>query len=160
MIKFKRLGNHTLPLPSRSTPFAAGIDMRTVEDVQWMIQEPNGLEFPHPGYATEEPCIATVDFGFALEIPPGFVAYCYIRSGLGTKHAVTLRNSVGVIDSDYRGPLKAMLICHAPTPPEIKAGDRICQLVVQQVERWEPVEVDELSPTERGAGGFGSTGVA
>lgn len=161
MIKFKRIGNHTLPLPSRSTPYAAGIDMRAVEDVRWITRASWTGALPATrDNATVIDHVADVDFGFALEIPPGFVAYCYIRSGLGTKHSVTLRNSVGVIDSDYRGPLKAMLICHAPIPPEIKAGDRVCQLVVQQAENFSIVEVDELSETERGQGGFGSTGVA
>jgi dUTP pyrophosphatase len=154
MIKFKRLGTHDLPLPSKATTGAAGIDMRAAEDVVWTNQQ------VVDGWRHTMAChVAYVPFGFALEIPPGFVAYCYIRSGLGTKHNVTLRNSVGVIDSDYRGPIGSMLICHAPIPPTIKKGDRICQLVVQQVEDFSIVEVDELSETERGVGGFGSTGV-
>jgi dUTP pyrophosphatase len=154
MIKFKRLGTHDLPLPSKATTGAAGIDMRAAEDVVWTNRQ------VVDGWRHTMVChIATVDFGFAMEIPQGFVALCYIRSGLGMKHNVTLRNSVGVIDSDYRGPMKAMLICHAPIPPTIRKGDRICQLVVQQVEDFSIVEVDELSETERGAGGFGSTGV-
>ena len=159
-IKFKRLGTHSLPLPSKGSKEAAGIDIRAAEDVTWHVVTGEGI-FEHPGFPTEKHVsVAEVNFGFAMEIPPGFVALCYIRSGLGMKHNVTLRNSVGVVDSDYRGELRAMLICHAPIPPVLKAGDRICQLVVQRVEDMPIIESDTLSETERGTGGFGSTGVA
>ncbi len=145
VIKFRRTSNHSLPLPSKATPGSSGFDMRAVSDVEW-IQRGSVHQ-------------AIVDLGFAIQLPIGFDAHIHPRSGLAAKHLVTVLNTPGVIDNDYTGSIQAILICHG-TPPALKAGDRVCQLLVQRVHMFTPVEVDTLSETERGTGGFGSTGVA
>jgi dUTP pyrophosphatase len=155
VLKFKRIGNHDLPLPSRATPGSAGFDMRAAEDVVWTRQ----------GVWNNEPALGVGSFfaktslGFAVEIPPGYELQCRPRSGLAAKHLVSLVNSPGTVDADFRGEMFALLICHAPVPPTLKRGDRICQLVPNAVPEFEAIEVDELSDTQRGEGGFGSTGV-
>lgn len=148
-LKFKRIGNHDLPLPSRATPGSAGFDMRAAEDVEWTY-------YP----LSEASRFAKVSLGFAVEIPSGYELQCRPRSGLAAKHLVTLVNSPGTVDADFRGEMFALLICHGAIPPKLKRGDRICQLVPSAVPEFEAIEVDELSNTERGEGGFGSTGVA
>jgi dUTP pyrophosphatase len=154
VLNFKRIGDHDLPLPSRATPGSAGFDMRAAEDVVWTDR------MVIDGFRHAMPChIAQVSLGFAVEIPPGFELQCRPRSGLAAKHLVTLTNSPGTVDADYRGEMFALLICHAPVPPTLRKGDRICQLVPQVVPTFEAIEVDDLSDTSRGEGGFGSTGV-
>ena len=101
---------------------------------------------------------AAVATGLALAIPRGFEGQVRPRSGLAIKHAVTVVNAPGTIDSDYRGEVKVLLINHGREPFPIAAGDRVAQLVIAPVIQAELVEVDSLSETERGAGGFGSTG--
>lgn len=102
--------------------------------------------------------VALVPTGFAYEIPPGFEMQVRPRSGLAFKHGVTVLNAPGTIDADYRGELKVLLINHGPEPFEIKPGERIAQIVVAPVSAAVFTEVRELSDTQRGAGGFGSTG--
>ena len=134
----------------------------------------HGLDLPLPAYATcgaagmdvvaAEPCIIeprarhAVATGFALAIPAGYEVQVRPRSGLALKHGVTVPNTPGTIDSDYRGELKIILINHGDEPFAIERGDRIAQLVLAPVvqARWD--EVAELDETGRGAGGFGSTG--
>lgn len=99
-----------------------------------------------------------VDTGLALAIPRGFEGQVRPRSGLAIKHSVTVVNAPGTVDSDYRGPVKVLLINHGREPFAINVGDRIAQLVIAPVIQAELVEVDALSDTERGSGGFGSTG--
>ena len=97
--------------------------------------------------------------GFAIEIPPGFEVQLRPRSGLALKHGLTMLNSPATIDSDYRGEVGVITTNLGREPFEIKRGDRIAQMVVARVERAEIVEVEELDESERGAGGFGHTGV-
>ena len=96
--------------------------------------------------------------GLAFEIPEGWVMKIYSRSGHGFMRGVRLVNSVGIIDSDYRGEVKICLTADAGGGLMIKPGDRIAQAILEPVNRLELIEVDHLPPTTRGAGGFGSTG--
>ena len=100
-----------------------------------------------------------VPTGFALEIPHGYEVQLRPRSGLALKHGITMLNSPATIDSDYRGEVGVITTNLGSQPFEIKRGDRIAQMVVARVELAEIVEVDELGASERGAGGFGHTGV-
>jgi dUTP pyrophosphatase len=97
--------------------------------------------------------------GLALAIPDGYEVQVRPRSGLALKHGITLPNTPGTIDSDYRGELKCIMINLGSEPFEIKRGDRIAQLILAPVQTGRMIEVDELDETVRGAGGFGSTGV-
>lgn len=103
---------------------------------------------------------ALVATGAAIAIPVGYAGFVQPRSGLAYKHGVSVLNAPGLIDSGYRGELKVLLVNTDPeTPFEVVRGDRIAQLVIQRVEHVRFVEVDELPSSERGDGGFGSTGV-
>lgn len=138
----KRLeGNDDLPLPAYATDGAAGMDVVSAEDVTLA-----------PG---ARHAVAT---GLALAIPAGFEIQVRPRSGLALKHGITVPNTPGTIDSDYRGELKVILINHGGEPFQIRRGDRVAQLVLAPVTRAGWLEVDELDDTARGAGGFGSTG--
>lgn len=102
---------------------------------------------------------ALVPTGIALSIPEGYAGFVQPRSGLALKHGISIVNTPGLIDSHYRGELGVILINHDPNKIfEIKKGDRIAQLVIQRVENVTLSCVDELDQTERGSGGFGSTG--
>ena len=141
-IEVKRLSSgEGLPLPSYASEGAAGLDVVAAED---LILEPGARH----GVAT----------GFALAIPPGFEVQVRPRSGLALKHGITCLNTPGTIDSDYRGELKVILANLGSEPFEVRRGERIAQLVPAPVLRAAFREVDELAATERGAGGFGSTG--
>ena len=131
-----------LPLPSYATPGAAGMDVVAAEDCQLA-----------PG---QRHAVAT---GFRVAIPEGYEIQVRPRSGLAFKHGISVPNTPGTIDSDYRGELKILLINHGSEPFAIRRGDRIAQLVPAAVMRALFDEVDELCETARGAGGFGSTGV-
>ena len=131
-------------------------------------------EFPLPAYATQgsagvdlrasEPCVippggrALVPTGLRIALPEGYEAQVRPRSGLALKHGVTLLNSPGTIDSDYRGEIGVILINLGQEPFSIQPGDRIAQMVFAPVTRGVWDEVETLDETERGAGGFGSTG--
>lgn len=97
--------------------------------------------------------------GFCIELPRGWEGQVRPRSGLAMRHGITMLNSPGTIDSDYRGEVKVLAINHGLEPFEVCRGDRIAQLVVAAVARVEVEELEELSDSVRGAGGFGSTGV-
>ena len=97
--------------------------------------------------------------GLFMEIPEGYEVQVRPRSGLALKHGITVLNAPGTIDSDYRGEVKVILINHSSEAFTIQDGDRIAQIVIARVHRLPFVEVDDLSATERGEGGFGSTGV-
>ncbi|MFN3990455.1 MAG: dUTP diphosphatase [Erythrobacter sp.] len=141
-VKLKRLPHgEGLPLPAYATPGAAGMDVVSAEDV---VIAPGAR---HP--------VAT---GLALAIPEGFEIQVRPRSGLALKHGITVPNTPGTIDSDYRGELKVLLINHGAEPFAIARGDRVAQLVLAPVVQAEWEEVDGLDETARGAGGFGSTG--
>jgi dUTP pyrophosphatase len=130
-----------LDLPAYATDGAAGMDVLAAEDV---VLAPGARH-----------AVAT---GLALAIPPGFEVQVRPRSGLALKHGITVPNTPGTIDSDYRGELKVILINHGAEPFEVRRGDRIAQLVLAPVTRAAWLEVDELDETARGEGGFGSTG--
>lgn len=141
-IRFKRLDSQAL-LPEYATPGSAGMDIRASAEV--------GLG---PGKW------AAVSTGLSVEIPPGFEIQVRPRSGLAARFGVSVLNSPGTIDSDYRGEIKVILINHGPQEFIIKPGDRIAQLVVARVPTVTIEDVDSLSETSRGSGGLGSTGVA
>lgn len=130
-----------LDLPAYATEGAAGMDVLSAEDV---TIAPGGRH-----------AVAT---GLALAIPPGFEIQVRPRSGLALKHGITVPNTPGTIDSDYRGELKVILINHGTDAFDIRRGDRVAQLVLAPVTRAAWLETDELDDTARGAGGFGSTG--
>lgn len=132
-----------LPLPSYETEHAAGMDLRAA------VLQPMTLQ---PGDR------ALIPTGIRIALPPGTEAQVRPRSGLAIRHGVSMVNSPGTIDADYRGELKIILINHGQEPFRIERGDRIAQLVVAPVCRavWEPV--DRLDETIRGSGGFGHTG--
>lgn len=120
----------------------AGLDLRAAE----------AISIPTHGHAT-------VDTGIACEVPSGCVGLVFPRSGLACKSGIALRNCVGVIDSGYRGEIKVTLTNDANEPFEVEAGDRIAQMVVMPYCPCKVEQVEELSETERGDGGYGSTGV-
>ena len=101
---------------------------------------------------------ATVPTGIAVAIPEGHAGLVAPRSGLAARHGISVVNGPGVVDSGYRGEIKVILINHGSDPIELSRGDRIAQLLVVPVQLPELVEVDELSDSVRGAGGFGSSG--
>ncbi len=143
-VEVKRLGHGTdLPLPAYATDGAAGMDVVSVEDV---TLEPGARH-----------AVAT---GLSMAIPRGYEIQVRPRSGLAFKHGITVPNTPGTIDSDYRGELKVLLINHGREPFVIARGDRIAQLVLAPVVQAAWDEVEELDATARGAGGFGSTGGA
>lgn len=100
-----------------------------------------------------------IDTGVCVEIPSGYVGLQFTRSGLGMKHNVCLANGVGVIDSGYRGRIRAKLINLGDKPYTVHQGDRVCQLVIVPFTTCSYTQVDELDETERGTNGYGSTGV-
>ena len=114
----------------------------------------------------EEPMVvpargsAVVPVGIAIAIPEGYGAFIFARSGLGIKHGISLSNGIGVIDSDYRGEIGVGLINTSDKDFKIVRGDRIAQLMFIPVLSAKLIEVDELDSTNRGAGGFGSTGIS
>ena len=131
-----------VPLPAYARDDDAGLDLHAAHDV---TLAPGGR--------------ALVRTGLALALPPGCAAFVVPRSGLALTHGVSIVNTPGLIDAGYRGELKVLLVNHDPAATvALKRGERIAQLVVQRVERAELVLVDELPPSERGTGGFGSTG--
>jgi dUTP pyrophosphatase len=141
-IEVKRLSNgEGLPLPAYASEGAAGLDVVAAEDLTLA-----------PG---ARHAVAT---GFAIAIPEGFEVQVRPRSGLALKHGITCLNTPGTIDSDYRGEVKVILANLGQAPFEVRRGERIAQLVPAPVLRAAFREVDELGSTERGSGGFGSTG--
>jgi dUTP pyrophosphatase len=134
-----------LPLPSYHSKHAAGLDIVAA------VPEAQPVELM-PGSR------ALVPTGFALELPHGFEAQLRPRSGLARKHGVTLLNSPGTIDADYRGEVMVLLANLGTEAFTVRRGDRIAQLVVAPVAHVEVVSVEALGETDRGQGGFGSTG--
>ena len=135
-----------LDLPAYETKGAAGMDLRAaIEDGTTLTLAPGKR--------------ALVPSGFIFEIPEGFEAQIRPRSGLAFKNGITCLNSPGTVDSDYRGEVKVLLINHGDEPFEITRGMRIAQVVIAPVTQVRVAEINEVSDTARGAGGFGSTGV-
>ncbi len=143
VVQVRRLPHHDgLPLPARQTAGAAGYDVASAE----------------PDFTLQPLERRLVRTGLALAIPPGFEAQVRPRSGLAVKHGLSLPNTPATVDSDYRGELMVAMINLGTEPVAVLRGMRIAQLVFQRVETVELVEVEELPESERGAGGFGSTG--
>jgi len=144
-VRFRRLeSNPDLPLPERATEHAAGYDIRSSE--------------PDLTLAPGE--IRLVATGLVMELPEGIECQVRPRSGLALKHGVTLPNSPGTIDPDYRGELRVILQNLGREPVALARGERIAQLVFARFETPDVVEAQEVSATGRGDGGFGSTGRA
>lgn len=133
-----------LPLPAPASAGSAGLDLRAAVDDELTLLPGERLLVPT---------------GLILELPPGWEGQVRPRSGLAVDHGIGLLNSPGTIDSDYRGEVRVLLVHLGAEPFVIRRGDRIAQLVVAPVAAVEVEEVESLSPTGRGDGGFGSTGV-
>lgn len=131
------------PLPFYATAHSAGMDLHAANPA------PINLE---PGKR------ALIPTGLFIELPDGYEAQIRPRSGLAYKHGVTVLNSPGTIDADYRGEIGVLLINHGQEPFEIKAGERIAQMVIATYTRIEWQQTESLTETSRGAGGFGHTG--
>jgi dUTP pyrophosphatase len=141
----KRLEHaHNLPFPHYATPGSAGLDLLAAIEGEMVLA---------PGKR------AAVPAGIAIELPQGFEAQVRPRSGLALNHGVTCLNTPGTIDSDYRGEVKVILVNLGEEPFRITRGMKIAQMVIARHEHAVLFEVDALSDSERGAGGFGSTGM-
>ena len=134
-----------LALPAYQTAHAAGLDLLAAvpEDAPLVLA---------PGTH------AMVPTGLTIALPDGFEAQVRPRSGLAAKHSVTVLNAPGTVDADYRGEIAVLLINHGAAPFTIRRGERIAQMVIASVTRAELVPAESLSATDRGSGGFGSTG--
>lgn len=143
-VAVKRLAHGgELPLPSYATKDAAGMDLSAAVQADLVLK---------PGKR------AIVPTGISIALPSGYEAQVRPRSGLAAKNGVTVLNAPGTIDADYRGEVKVILINHGQEPFVIKRGERIAQMVIAPVTRAELSVVTTLDETQRGAGGFGSTG--
>ena len=131
-------------MPSYETAGSAGMDIAAAVEDDVVID---------PGERSLIPC------GFAMALPPGYEAQVRPRSGLAVQHGVSLVNTPGTIDSDYRGEVKVPMINHGSEPFTVTRGMRIAQMIVAPVSQTELVEVEQLPVTARGEGGFGHTGV-
>jgi dUTP pyrophosphatase len=134
-----------LALPAYQSAHAAGLDLLAA------VPENSPLVLLPGAYAL-------VPTGLTIALPPGYEAQVRPRSGHAAKHGVTVLNAPGTVDADYRGEIGVLLINHGPEPFSIRRGERIAQMVVASVARGELISAESLSPTERGDGGFGSTG--
>lgn len=141
-VRFRRL-SALAELPRYQSEHAAGMDLHAA------IEAPITLA-PR--------AIAMIPLGFAMAVPPGYEAQVRPRSGLGSRHGITLPNAPGTIDADYRGEVRVPLVNLGEHAFTVAPGMRIAQMVIAPVVRADIVEVDELDATERGAAGFGSTG--
>jgi len=148
-IKLKRLDDRAIA-PAYHSEHAAGMDLAACLPRSGCAE--SVVIAPRGG-------IAKVPLGFAVEIPPGFEGQVRPRSGLASRHGVTMANAPGTVDADYRGEMFVALINLGPEPYEVRHGDRIAQLVIAPVTRAAIEEVGELTETARGSGGFGSTGI-
>ena len=141
-VSLKKLNDRAV-VPTYGSPFSAGGDLYSAEESEVVIG---------PGKT------AMIGTGLAMEIPEGYVGLIYARSGLATKRGLAPANKVGVIDSDYRGEIKVALYNQSDAPLAVAAGERIAQIVIAPFLHAEYEVKETLSDTERGEGGFGSTG--
>ena len=146
-LQFKILENgYGLPIPKYESEGAAGLDLlAAIEEDKSIIILPGRAEM--------------VPTGIAIALPKGFEAQIRPRSGLAAKNGITILNSPGTIDSDYRGEISAMLINHSKVNFEIERGMRIAQMIIAPVVQFNLIKTETLDETKRGAGGFGSTGI-
>lgn len=142
-MQVKIVNKSAFPLPQYATALSAGMDLKA------NIEEPITLGMLER---------AMVPTGLFIELPEGFEAQIRPRSGLAAKHGISVTNSPGTIDADYRGEIKVLLVNLSKEPFVINPGERIAQMVIARHEKVEWNEVEILDETERGAGGFGSTG--
>lgn len=142
-MKVKIVNQSKHNLPEYATPYSAGMDLRA------------NLDVPVTLNPLERKLIST---GIFIELPVGYEAQIRPRSGLAFKHGISIVNTPGTIDADYRGEIKVILVNLSDTAFVINDGERICQMVVSQHARVEWEEADTLKDTDRGAGGFGHTG--
>ena len=143
-IEVKIVNHSNNPLPEYSTKDSAGMDVRA------MLDEPVTLR------PLERALIPT---GLHIQLPEGYECQIRPRSGLALKKGITVLNTPGTIDADYRGEIKIILINLSSEPFTIESGERICQMVIKEYVKATLTQVDDLDDTERGAGGFGHTGV-
>lgn len=141
-VNIKKL-NENAQIPTYGSPCSAGADLYACIDGEMVIA---------PGKTV------LVKTGLSMELEDGFVALIYARSGLATKRGLAPANKVGVVDSDYRGEIMVALHNHSEVEQKIASGERIAQMVITPYIKADFFEVEELSDTERGVGGFGSTG--
>ncbi len=146
IVRFRRLEGTDLPIPAYATAGAAGFDLRAAVpgDAPLLLQ---------PG---ERVLVPT---GFACAVPHGYEMQVRPRSGLAVKHGVSVANSPGTVDSDYRGPLMVCLVNLGAEPFTINRGDRIAQAIIAPAPQLTLIEVEDLDATARGEAGFGSTGI-
>lgn len=144
MIKIKVINKGNQPLPAYATPQSAGMDLRA------------NLDTPVTLHPMQRMLIGT---GLHIALPEGFEAQIRPRSGLALKHGLTVLNSPGTVDADYRGEIKVLLINLSDTDFVINSGERIAQMIIARHEQAVFEAVDELDETERGEGGYGHTGV-
>ena len=142
MVQIKIINTSNNPSPQYSTIGSAGLDLRSDIDIVIPCREK-----------------AVITTGIYMEIPDGYEAQIRPRSGLAFDHGITVLNTPGTIDCDYRGEIKVLLFNTEPVPFEIRKGDRICQIVINKYEKAELISVSELDNTERGVGGIGHTGI-
>ncbi|NLO21490.1 MAG: dUTP diphosphatase [Syntrophomonadaceae bacterium] len=143
-IAIKRLHSFDMPLPRYMTPDSSGVDLYAANSEDITIAKGARV------------LVAT---GIAISIPEGYEAQIRPRSGLALKHGLTLLNTPGTIDADYRGEIKVIVINLGDKEYILERGERIAQMIFSRVERAELIEVENLDDTARGAGGFGHTGV-
>lgn len=144
-VRLRRLPHgRDLPLPAPASAGSAGVDLRAALETELVLR---------PGER------ALVPTGLVLELPAGYEGQVRPRSGLALEHGVTVANAPGTIDSDYRGEVKVILVHLGAAPVTLRRGDRIAQLVVARTEKVEWEEAEALAGSERGSGGFGSTGL-
>lgn len=144
MLQVKIINQSKNPLPKYQTALSAGMDLHANLDDSIVLT---------PGER------ALVPTGLFIELPEGYEAQVRPRSGLALKHGITVLNSPGTIDADYRGEIKVLLINHGQEPFNIQHGERIAQMVIAQHANVEWIKTQSLNDTARGAGGYGSTGL-
>ena len=143
MLQVKIVNRSPYPCPAYATPQSAGVDLRASMEQPVMLQPLQRAMIPT---------------GLYIALPAGYEAQVRPRSGLAAKHGITVLNTPGTIDADYRGEIRVILVNLSDQPFEVVPGERIAQMVIARHEQVEWEQVDELDATERGAGGFGSTG--
>ena len=144
MIKVRIINRGHHPLPEYATPQSAGMDLRANIDAQIVLKPMQRMLIPT---------------GLYMALPPGYEAQVRPRSGLALKHGITVLNTPGTIDADYRGEVKVLLVNFSDTEFVVNDGERIAQMVIAKHESADFIEVEERDETERGAGGYGHTGV-
>lgn len=144
MLSVKIINRSTNPLPAYETDGSAGLDLRAHLDAP--------VDLPPLGRAL-------IPTGLFIELPHGYEAQIRPRSGLALKRGLTMLNSPGTIDSDYRGEIKCLVVNLSDQPQRIETGERIAQMIIARYEHVQWIPVDSLEDSARGAGGFGSTGV-